>query len=173
MLKALLKSRSGKALGAELCAAIGARAREPVFFTAFKVPDSIDGRFDLVALHAWLVLDRLREQGMKDVSQGVIDSLFTGFDESLRDLGVGDIGIGHRMKKMADAFYGRLSAYSDAGDEDALTRAIQRNVYRDESAHEPEANALAKYARAAQDFLARSDLSSGAVEFGPLPTPGR
>ncbi|HSM94400.1 MAG TPA: ubiquinol-cytochrome C chaperone family protein [Rhizomicrobium sp.] len=171
MLKALLNSRSGKSLGAEICAAIGARAREPMFFRAFEVPDTIDGRFDLVVLHAWLVLDRLRELGMKDVSQGVIDSLFASFDESLRDLGVGDIGIGHRMKKMADAFYGRLSVYSAANGEEALTRAIQRNVYRDENAHEPEANALAKYARVAQASLAKSDLSSGAVEFGPLPTP--
>ena len=171
MLKALLNSRSGKSLGAEICAAIGTRAREPMFFTAFEVPDTIDGRFDLVVLHAWLVLDRLRELGMKDVSQGVIDSLFASFDESLRDLGVGDIGIGHRMKKMADAFYGRLSVYSTANGEEALTRAIQRNVYRDDNAHEPEANALAKYARAAQAFLAKSDLSSGAVEFGPLPNP--
>lgn len=117
MLKALLKSRSGKSLGAALCTTIGAQARQPVFFAKLGVPDTIDGRFDLVVLHAWLVLERLREQGMKDVSQGLIDMLFASFDESLRDLGVGDIGIGHRVKKMADAFYGRLSAYGAAAQE--------------------------------------------------------
>jgi cytochrome b pre-mRNA-processing protein 3 len=173
MLKALLKSRSGKSLGAEICVAIGARAREPIFFTEFGTPDTIDGRFDLVVLHAWLVLERLRELGMKDVSQGVVDSLFASFDESLRDLGVGDIGIGHRMKKMADAFYGRLSAYSNAKDEEDLKRAIQRNVYRDENSHEGEAGALARYVRAAQVRLGESDLSSGAIEFGPLPATTR
>jgi cytochrome b pre-mRNA-processing protein 3 len=166
MLKALLKSRSGKSLGAEICAAIGARAREPVFFTEFGVPDTIDGRFDLVVLHAWLVLDRLRELGMKDVSQGVIDSLFASFDESLRDLGVGDIGIGHRVKKMADAFYGRLAAYGAAKDADVLKDAILRNVYRGEAGHDAPAASLARYAIAARTRLGSSDFSSGIVDFG-------
>jgi len=169
MLKALLKSRSDKSLGAEICAAIGARAREPVFFTAFGVPDTIDGRFDLVVLHAWLVLDRLRELGMKDVSQGVVDSLFANFDESLRDLGVGDIGIGHRVKKMADAFYGRLAAYGEAKNPDALKEAILRNVYRGEAGHDVQAASLARYAGTARARLEASDLSAGAVDFGQPP----
>jgi cytochrome b pre-mRNA-processing protein 3 len=169
MLKAFLKSRSEKSLGAEICAAIGARARAPVFFAELGVPDTIDGRFDLVVLHAWLVLARLRELGMKDVSQGVVDSLFASFDESLRDLGVGDIGIGHRMKKMADAFYGRLSAYGDAKDLDALEDAILRNVYRGAPGHDVQAARLARYADDARTLLSESDLSSGAVAFGPVP----
>jgi cytochrome b pre-mRNA-processing protein 3 len=168
MLKALLKSRTGKSRGADLSAAIGARARAPVFFTEFLVPDTIDGRFDLVVLHAWLVLARLRELGMKDVSQGVIDSLFASFDESLRDLGVGDIGIGHRVKKMADAFYGRLSAYGASADEAALKDAILRNIYRGEAGHEAHAQALAAYAERTRALLGTSDFSSGTVDFGTL-----
>lgn len=169
MLKGLLKSRGDKALGTRLCAAIGARAREPVFFSELGVPDTIDGRFDLVALHAWLVLQRLRSAGMKNSSQALIDALFASFDESLRDLGVGDIGIGHRMKKMADAFYGRLAAYGAAIDEPALTAAILRNVYRGEPGHEDAAGRLARYALNARACLDKSDLSGGVADFGPLP----
>jgi len=173
MLKALLKSRSRKSRGAELSAAIGTQAREPVFFTKLGIPDTIDGRFDLVILHAWLVLERLRELGMTDVSQGLIDSLFASFDESLRDLGVGDIGIGHRVKKMADAFYGRLSAYGAAADEAALKDAILRNIYRGEPGHDAEAEALARYADAARKRLHDSDLSSGVPDFGTVSTATR
>src|SRR5665213_3710295 len=106
MLKALFGFGGAKQLAPNLCESLGLRAREPVFFAALGVPDTIDGRFDMVVLHAWLVLERLRVLQMKDVSQALVDTLFTSFDESLRELGVGDIGIGHRVKKMADAFYG-------------------------------------------------------------------
>lgn len=166
MLKSLLKSRSDKVLGAELCAVIGTQARNPVFFTAFAVPDTIDGRFDMVVIHAWLVLERLRELGMNDVSQGLVDSLFASFDESLRDLGVGDIGIGHRMKKMADAFYGRLSAYREAKGSDALTDAVIRNVYRGDTARAAEAAGIAAYITAAKAVLGNGDMAPGAVAFG-------
>ncbi|HEY8950065.1 MAG TPA: ubiquinol-cytochrome C chaperone family protein [Rhizomicrobium sp.] len=169
MLKAFLKSRNDRSLGAEICTAIGTRARNPVFFAELGVPDSIDGRFDLVVLHAWLVLERLQELGMKDVSQGVVNSLFASFDESLRELGVGDIGIGHRVKKMADAFYGRLSAYSEANDSAALKNAIVRNVYRGQAGHDAQSDALAHYATSARTLLSDNDFSSGAVEFGPVP----
>jgi cytochrome b pre-mRNA-processing protein 3 len=106
---------------------------------------------------------------MKDVSQGVVDTLFASFDESLRDLGVGDIGIGHRVKKMADAFYGRLSAYGAATGENDLKGAILRNIYRGEAGHSAEAEALANYVDAARTRLSGSDLSSGTVDFGALP----
>lgn len=173
MLKALLKSRGGKALGAELCAETGTQARKPVFFTELGVPDTIDGRFDLVVLHAWLVLERLRELGMKDVSQAMIDNLFVSFDESLRDLGVGDIGIGHRVKKMADAFYGRLSAYGAAAEDGTLKDAILRNIYRGEAAHGDQATAVADYALTARKKLRESDLSSGLPDLGTILTPAR
>jgi cytochrome b pre-mRNA-processing protein 3 len=166
MLKAFLKSRSDKALGADLCAVVGTQARNPVFFTALGVPDTIDGRFDMVVIHAWIVLERLRELGMKDVSQGLVDSLFSSFDESLRDLGVGDIGIGHRMKKMADAFYGRVTAYREAGDADALQDAVVRNVYRGDSVQAANAVVLARYMTAAKAAVGNCDIASGVVDFG-------
>jgi cytochrome b pre-mRNA-processing protein 3 len=169
MLKTLLGLGGSKRLATDLCTSVGSRAREPVFFACLAVPDTIDGRFDLVVLHAWLVLERLREFRMTDVSQAFVNTLFTSFDESLRELGVGDIGIGHRVKKMADAFYGRLSAYRAAAEQGALEDAIRRNVYRVDAGHDADSAVLANYVRAAQSRLAQSDLTERAVDFGPLP----
>lgn len=169
MLKALLGSRNDKALGAALYAAIAERARHRVFFTEFAIPDTVDGRFDLVTLHAWIVLEVLRTHEMRNMSQALIDALFVSFDEGLRELGVGDIGLGHRIKKMADAFYGRLSAYRAAADEPALAAAIARNLYRGETGHEHHAEVLAYYAIAAQAGIERGDLKADSLDFGPLP----
>src|SRR5277367_4646535 len=69
------------------------RARAPVFFTAFGVADSMDGRFDMLAFHAWLVLAELKGNPL---AQGLTDTIFTGFDEAMREQGVGDIGIGNK-----------------------------------------------------------------------------
>ena len=130
MLKASGKSRDRRERIARLHAAVVARAREPVFFTAFGVADSLDGRFDLVALHAWLVLDALRRRELNDLSQGLTDALFIGFDEALRELGAGDMSLGRKMKNFADAFFGRLKAYGEARSEAELAEAILRNLYR-------------------------------------------
>jgi len=169
MLKILLGKGDAKKQAADLCAALSQRAREPVFFASLGVPDTIDGRFDMVVLHAWLVLERLRELQMKDVSQAFVNLLFVGFDESLRDLGVGDIGIGHRVKKMADAFYGRLSAYGAATEQGVLKDAIRRNIFRTENGHDSAAAALSDYVRSAKAHIADCDLTKQMPDFGPLP----
>jgi cytochrome b pre-mRNA-processing protein 3 len=116
MLNAMRRSKERRALAARLYAALVARARDPVFFARFAVKDTLDGRFDLVVLHAWLVLDRLKMAGAASLSQAFVDTVFIGFDEALRELGAGDIGMGKRVKKLADAFYGRMQAYGEAQD---------------------------------------------------------
>jgi cytochrome b pre-mRNA-processing protein 3 len=77
------ESGSRKRLANRLYAAVVQRARAPVFFTVFKVPDTIDGRFDLLALHAWMVLDRLRDGKSAALSQDLVDAIFAGFDSAL------------------------------------------------------------------------------------------
>ena len=166
MFKTLVNARTSKARANRLYAAITERGRAPIFFAELGVPDTIDGRFDLLVLHAWMVLDRLRELGMKDVSQSLVDTLFVGFEDSLRDLGVGDIGIGHRVKKMANAFYGRLAAYDAADGKAALTEALVRNVYR---GRRGDAETLATYAVSVREHLAARNLSAEEPDFGPLP----
>ena len=167
MLNSLRKSENARRAARSLHQAIVERARAPVFYAELGVADSVDGRFDLIALHAWLVLEQLRAARLNDLSQALTDALFVGFDEGLRDLGAGDMGMGRRMKKLADAFYGRLKAYGESAGDAALGEALERNLYR--GAPCARMADLVRYVAAAQEHLARADLASGAVDFGPLP----
>lgn len=167
MLNILSKSRALRQAASGLYAGIVARAREPVFYTDFAVPDTIDGRFDLLALHAWLVLERLDGANLNDLSQELTNTIFVGFDEGLRDLGSGDMGIGRRIKTLANAFYGRLSAYRAATDAAAMESAVARNLYRGvETGHEAR---IARYIADARAHLESQDLSRGRINFGSPP----
>jgi cytochrome b pre-mRNA-processing protein 3 len=114
-------------------------ARVPGFYTDLGVPDTFDGRFELVSLHYHLLLRRLRAEGEPGValSQGVFDYITAHFDEALREIGVGDMSVGKRVKTMTQAFYGRMTAYDagfeaeagDAGETQTLAGALQRNLY--------------------------------------------
>jgi cytochrome b pre-mRNA-processing protein 3 len=153
--------------------AIVRRARQPVFHTAFAVPDSFDGRFDLLSLHAFVVLDVLKGSGPSAEAIGteLASLIFAGFDDALRQLGVSDSGMGRRIKAMADAFYGRLEAYGAASDQGELSAALLRNVYRGDESRRGETAVLAHYI-----FAVRQDLRNhvslvleGQAHFGPLP----
>ena len=165
MLNVLRRSKERRQLAAKLHAVLVARAREPVFFERFGVSDTVDGRFDLVVLHAWLVMDRL--SSAPSLLQAFVDAVFVGFDEGLRELGAGDIGMGKRVKALADAFYGRIHAYGEAKDEAALEAALLRNLYRGGAG--PGAATLASYVLRAKARLAACAVEDGEVDFGPLP----
>jgi len=170
MLSRLQKTRARRALAERLLSDIVARARAAIFYKEFRGSDTIDGRCDLTALHAWMVLERLGELGNRGLQQSLTDALFTSFDEGLRELGAGDIGIGRRMKKMADAFYGRCHAYRAAKDQTELSDAILRNVFRGDGARSREARALTEYVGTARSSLSRIDPEKGTLDFSPLPT---
>ena len=109
-------------------------ARAPVFFTGLGVPDTFDGRFEMVAIHLHLLLVRLRQDGEPgtEFSQGVFDIITGHFDEALRETGVGDMSVGKRVKAMTQALYGRLSAYNagfNADTADEMQDALRRNLY--------------------------------------------
>src|SRR5690348_11259478 len=117
---------------ATLYRAIVARAREPVFYLEWGVADTMDGRFDLLALHVFLVFETLRGRSGAPAALGseLADIVFTGFDEALRELGVSDFGMGRRIRNMADAFYGRVQTYGEAKSHAELASAVERNLYR-------------------------------------------
>jgi cytochrome b pre-mRNA-processing protein 3 len=165
MLHFFRKSAARKALGLHLYGELIARSRAPVFFREFGVADTIDGRFDLVALHGWLALEHLKG----DAAQGLTDAIFIGFDEAMREQGQGDMGLGRKMRQFADAWYGRLSAYSSAADVPALAAAVARNLYRGARVDD-RAMTLAEYAVAAREFLRYAP--DGTLDFGPLPVLG-
>jgi cytochrome b pre-mRNA-processing protein 3 len=163
MLNLLKKSAARKQASRRLYDGLVSRSRAPVFFTAFAVADSIDGRFDVLALHAWMVLAEL---GGGEAAQGLTDTIFTGFDEAMREQGVGDMGLGHKLKAMANGFYGRMAAYEAARDEAELAAALARNLWRGAEV-DTRARALAAYALQARTHLKQS--LPDTLDFGPLP----
>src|SRR4051794_12026955 len=104
---------------------IVSRARQPIFHTEFAVPDTLDGRFDVLALHASVVMDALKILGSPAgvIGTDLASLIFAGFDDALRQMGVSDFGIGRRIKAMAAAFYGRLEVYGGALGENELAPA--------------------------------------------------
>ena len=114
--------------------AIVAQTRAPGFYRDCAVPDSVDGRFDLLVLHAWLVMRRLKQASppAAELSQTLFDLLFYDMDQSVRVSGVGDLKVGPRLAAMARAFYGRIAAYDRALEEEgaALAEALRRNLFR-------------------------------------------
>lgn len=167
MLNLRPRTAARKAAVRTLYDALVARARAPAFYRDFAVADTIDGRFDMMALHGWLVLAWLKQAGRDDEAQGLTDAIFTGFDAALREQGAGDMGLGRRIKAMADAFFGRLKAYEEASDQDAMAQALARNLYRGGAAADARAQVLAAYVFAARGHLAQS--GPDRLDFGPLP----
>jgi cytochrome b pre-mRNA-processing protein 3 len=133
--------------------AIVAAARQPKFYAEMKVPDTVDGRFDMIALHLFLVLERMKDDQPDPVRQALVDVFFRDMDRSLREMGVGDLSVGKKVRKMAEAFYGRVDAYRHAvaENEAALAGAIARNVYADGEAGQ--APRLAHYVWSARAAL--------------------
>lgn len=166
MLNLLRKSSARQRDGQRFHENVVAQARQPVFFRDFGVPDTIDGRFDMVTLHGWLAVAALKQAGQDQAAQGLTDALFIGFDEAMREQGTGDMGLGRKMKAFAEAFYGRVAAYGAAQDEAALALALARNLYRGAPV-DGRSEKLAAYAFAAKDSLARG--LPDALDFGPLP----
>ena len=105
-------------------------ARNQFFFTQRQVPDTFDGRFELLALHAFFLQHRLRHE-QPDVAQQLSECFFSDMDTALRELGIGDSGVKRRVKQMAKAYHGRLQIYAAAVDEsaEAVKTALARNLY--------------------------------------------
>jgi cytochrome b pre-mRNA-processing protein 3 len=117
-----------------LYGAIVAAARQEKFYTEIGVPDSLDGRFDMIVVHMFLVLDRLRG-GNDKFRQELTNVFFADLDRTLREMGVGDLSVSKKIRPMAEAFAGRVQAYataSEKGDGEILL-ALQRNIYSGQS----------------------------------------
>lgn len=132
------------------------QARQPVFYLDLAVPDTVEGRFELIVLHCGLVVARLARAGdeHQDTARRLSEVFFDDMDRTLREMGTGDVSVPRKMKKIAGAFYGRIDAYEagiKAGADD-LAAALDRNVY-DRAAPEGAAAALASYVRAAHTSL--------------------
>lgn len=157
MLQKLFRPRNTARLGDRLYPLAVSQARDPGFYARMGVADRIDARFELYTLHVLILSQRLRDEGEQgaEAGQALFDTYVSALDHALRELGVGDISVGKKMRKLGEALYGRMTAYEGplrAGDHAALSAALARNVY--ESDQPGVGAALADYAISSRARLA-------------------
>ena len=156
-----------------LYGAIVAQARSVAFYADYRVPDTVEWRFDLIVLHLVLLLNRLGRsaEAWRGLGQELFDAFCGDLDANLREMGVGDLAVPKRMQAFAEAFYGRQTAYLaalEAADQRVFEKALARNIFP--GGDEAGAAQLARYARAAVTSLDAQD--DGALFRGEVVFPG-
>lgn len=172
-LKRLFQPSRVQAEARVLYARLADQARLPALYTAYGAPDTLDGRFEMLCLHAYALFHALKGKGAdaEALSQAVYDAMFTDLDGALRELGVADLGVGKRIKTMTEALNGRIQAYDRAADLPALEQAVRRNVYGTVTPTEAQVRAMAVYLQSIRDALLTlpfGELSAGRLS---LPAP--
>lgn len=156
----------------ELYGAIVTQARAPAFYARHGVPDTPDGRYEVIVLHLFLVLERLQSTGEldRDLSQNLIEVFIEDMDDSMREMGVGDLSVPRKVKKAAAGLYDRAGVYrlalaADTGE--ALAAALEASIPAQDG--EPlKASDLAQYMRACAAHLAQqpvASVSAGRITF--------
>jgi len=165
MLKLFARSHR-RAIIRALYGVIVAQARAPGFYTGYGVPDTVEGRFDMIVLHLLLLLRRLRSEpdAIRRLGQEVFDLFCTDMDHSLREIGIGDLAVPKHMRRLGEAFYGRAAAYDRAlasSRNEELVAALARNVFSGAASGpgspdrvRPAPRRLAAYVRATESSLA-------------------
>lgn len=175
------QTRAQRAAGRSLYGAAVAQARTASLFETFEVADTVDGRFDMIALHVFLLVRRLGRIGRngKVIGQALFDAMFVDMDLSLRERGVGDLAVPKHIKRMMKFVHGRFAAYDaalNAKDLPALMAALHRNIHRGADVSDGALFGLADYVRQADMALEQQDnmdLVQGRAVFPSWPTDGR
>lgn len=183
------RRRNTKLVAHKLYTALVDQARHPTFYAVQGVPDSLDGRFDMIVLHLFLTLRRLRDEQSAetaladlslDLQTKLQEIMFSDMDQALRELGVGDLGVGKRIRDMAQAFFGRMTAYEEAlaqeatskeAADDALRDALVRNLFRGTTPNPEQAVWFVGYIQKQRAHLAAqpfSDLIEGRIGFATV-----
>ncbi len=170
----ILLNQSRKVAGQLYAKAVDA-ARAPVFYRDLGVPDTVEGRYEMIVLHVVLLLRRLRADRPRQakLAQAVVDYMAADFDRSMRELGVGDLSVGRFMKRLGEGLYGRAAAYDkalDAGDRPALEAALTRNIFDGEEPGDPILAIISGYVQTQLSHLDGqpiADIASGTVDFMP------
>lgn len=163
LLDRLFRPRPARAAGRALYARAVEQSRTPGLYADLGAPDTVEGRFEIYSLHVVLLLDRMRGHGAlaADVSQMLFDTYVSGLDDALREMGVGDLAVGRKMRKLGEAFYGRGKSYEAAfaalPDPGPLEALIARTVYAETDA--APAPKLAAYVLAQRAVLAKEPLA--------------
>jgi cytochrome b pre-mRNA-processing protein 3 len=173
-LNRLFSPRPAALAGRRLYASAVAQARTPVFYARMGAADTVEGRFELYTLHVVLLLRRFKGQGpaAAEISQALFDAYLRALDDALREMGVGDLSVGKKMRKLGEAFYGRVRNYDEAmsalPDQGPLTAVLGRTVLMGDVAR---AGAFVDYALAAtQELESQSldDLLHGEPRWPPI-----
>ncbi|CAN7335970.1 ubiquinol-cytochrome C reductase [Phenylobacterium sp. LjRoot219] len=174
MLKRLFRPHPTREVGHALYAAVVEQARTPALYESLGAPDTVEGRFELYSLHVVLLLDRLNppEARVKATHQALFDTYAKALDHALREMGVGDLTVGKKMRKLGEAFFGRVKSYHTAfaalPDTQPLRDLLTRTVYAEADASA--APALADYVLAQREHLAAQPIEAlleGRVEWRP------
>lgn len=172
LLDRLLRPRPAQAVGRALYARVVDRSRGRALYADLGVPDTVEGRFEAYSLHLVLLLDRLRGHGelATEVSQSLFDTYVSSLDHALREMGVGDLSVGRKMRKLGEALYGRGKSYDAAfaslPDSGLLQALLVRTIYAETDA--AAAPGLVAYILATRDALAVQPLErllAGEVEW--------
>jgi len=168
----IFRSGSRRRVAAQLYGSAVAAARAQAFYRRFGVADTIEGRYEMIALHVVLLLFTLRgaDGDRKKLAQAVVDYMAADLDRSIRELGVGDLGVSRFMKRLGEGLFGRAAAYEAAlrGDQAALSDALRRNVY---DGVDPGPGILAElvdYVQIQLEYLAdqsMAEIGAGSVQF--------
>lgn len=163
VLDRLFRPRAAQTMGRALYTQVVEQARRPMLYTELGVPDTIEGRFELYTLHLVLLLERLRAGGGQqaaEIAQALFDAYLKGLDDALREMGVGDLSVGKKMRRLGEAFYGRGKSFDVAiaalPDREPLTALIARTVF--EGQDPAQAEGLADYVVLQRDALAAEPL---------------
>jgi cytochrome b pre-mRNA-processing protein 3 len=167
-------------VAAKLFNRLVAQARDRVFYERLGVPDTVDGRFDMVALHTFLIFQRLRGQGDRSaiLAQSLYDTLIKDMEASLRQLGAGDVGVGKRIRVMTEALQGRINAYEAAlaGNQLDIEGALRRNLYGTTDPDMDAVRVVANYLRRAKELADTQPIDRimrGIFDFPPPPSGGQ
>lgn len=177
ILPSLFRKRGPEAAADAAYGALVRQARNPWFYRDLGVADTVEGRFEMIALHGFLVLHRIkadRQSGAgraEELGQAIFDLMFADMDRNLREMGTGDLGVAKRVKTLAKGFLGRIAAYEEglAGEANELAAALERNVFSG-TARPGALEALASYVRdSVARLAARSidEIAEGRLEFAP------
>lgn len=168
------KAKARRKAAFALYGAAVVQSRLPLYYSDWHVPDTLDGRFEVLCLHMALLLRRLNREDLeaRELATETMDMMFADMDQELREMGVGDLGVGKRVRSMGAALYGRMAAYDAAlaeADPREMDGALRRNLYGTAQGAVDTAPAAAYLRRMAEalDGQAPGDLKAGLVRFPP------
>ena len=153
--------------GHKLFSLVIKQSRLVVFYEELAVEDNLDGRFDLMSLHMAMILQKLdQNKKSKDATklkQVFQEIMFDNLDLTLREIGVGDMGVGKKIKVMAEAFYGRMIAYQNlfgAKNPEKMLNVLQRNLYRERKVDIEILKTMTKYVYDQYDFVENESIEN-------------